>query len=185
MKSIIVNHIVLISLFFMLFFSNCGFQLNRNRAELKNGANSLHIQEVVNKSYSPALDVNIKRELEIILGTKKIEIMSKKQADLVIRLELLDLIVKKTKYALDPTNNVQSYQFNFKLIGKMKLIDNRDINQFSKTRSKSFIENKNIKADIDYISLNQDLTDIEKQSGNDDVVSSFVTNIVNELTDAF
>lgn len=169
----------------MLFFSNCGFQLNRNRIELKNGASSLHIQEVVNKSYIPALDVKIKRELEIRLNTKKVKLTSKKQADLVIGLELLDLVIKKNKYALDPTNNVQSYQFNFKLNGKIKLIDNKAINQFTKTRIRPLIENKSVSADIDYFSTNQDLSDNEKQSGNDDVVAAFVTKIVNELTDAF
>ena len=185
MKSIIVNHLVLISLFFILILSNCGFQLNRNRAVLINGAESLYIQKVTNRTYSPALDVKIKRELEILLSTQKIELTSKKQADLVINIELLNLTITKSKYALDPNTNVQSYEYKFQLTGSMNLIDNKGINQIQIIPKASVFKNTSLKATYDLISLNQDLSTIETQTGNEDVVINFAKKILNELTDAF
>jgi|APSaa5957512622_1039677.scaffolds.fasta_scaffold42543_2 outer membrane lipopolysaccharide assembly protein LptE/RlpB len=185
MKSIIVNHLVLISLFFILIFSNCGFQLNRNRVVLKNGATSLYIQRITNSSYSPALDVKVKRELEILLNTQKIELISKKQADLVINIELLNLSIVKSKYALDPDTNVQSYEFRFQLVGKMNLIENKSINQVQNIPSESLFENVTLKVTNDLISTNQDLTTEETETGNEDVVTFFAKKILDELTDAF
>lgn len=185
MKSIIVNHLVLISLFFILIFSNCGFKLNRNQVVLKNGATSLYIKRVINSSYTPALDVKVKRELEILLNTQKIELTSKKQADLVIGIELLNLVITKSKYAIDPDDNIQSYEFKFQIIGKMNLINNKSINQVQNTASESLFENVTLKAVHNLISTNQDLTTIETETGNKDVVTVFTKKILDELTDSF
>ncbi len=185
MKSIIVNHLVILSLFFIIFFSNCGFQLNRNRIELKNGASSLHIQKVVNRSFSPTLDIKLKKELKILLNSKEIPLISRNQADLVINIEILNYIITKTKYAIDPDTNIQSYQFKFQLTGEMQLIDNKGINQNILLTNEQLFENKKIKANINLISQNQDLDEEEKQSGKKDVIVKLASVILKKLTNDF
>ena len=120
-----------------------------------------------------------------MLNTQKIELISKKQADLVINIELLNLSIVKSKYALDPDTNVQSYEFRFQLVGKMNLIENKSINQVQNIPSESLFENVTLKVTNDLISTNQDLTTEETETGNEDVVTFFAKKILDELTDAF
>lgn len=182
---IIVNKLVLVSLFFTFLLTNCGFQLNRNQIELNNGATSIHIKEVVNSSYYPSLDVKLKEALSSQFSLKKITLTSLKQADLVIKLNVTGLIISKSKYALDPNTNIQSYQFLFQMIGELKTINNKPANQNITIEVEKLIENKKINANYTIISQNQDLTDLELLSGKEEVVVVFSKNILNDMTNSF
>lgn len=120
-----VNLLVAVCCTFSLFFSGCGFQLNRNRVRLINGAASVSIFQIENGSYTSGLEIDLKNELIGELKQRSVALSGPRRADLVLSCEILSLKIDKSKYSLDTETDVQTYRFRFDIEGRLTVLDNR------------------------------------------------------------
>ena len=121
----LVNALVVLGCAFCLFFSGCGFRLNRNRVQLLNSATSVSIFEIVNSSYTPGLDIDLRSRLMGELQQRSVALSTPQRADLVLSCEIVSFQIGKSKYALDTETDIQTYQFRFDIAGKLTVLDNR------------------------------------------------------------
>ncbi len=112
--------IVLIVL--VIFLPSCGFKLNRNQITLPDNAQSISLQSIENKSYTPGLDIRLKELLIDGLSRNAVKIQPSQTADLSLLFQIDSAQYSRSDYALD--NTTQSYEFIFTITGKLTLISN-------------------------------------------------------------
>lgn len=156
-------------------FNACGFQLNRNRLQLPNGATSIHLYKIANNSYIPRLDFDLKDKLIEKLIQNSIDIRLTEEADMILSFTLESLTTKKSEYSLD--DSAQTYEYLFNVRGRLSVFDNRTqlfyLNNFSVGSSYS------IKTE------DTDLSSFDEEDGRSRVLDSLSDVIANKLTDSF
>ena len=106
----------------VILLSGCGFKLNRNQITLPDGARSISLQSIVNKSYTPGLDILLKELLIDGLSRNAVAIRSPQTADLSLLFQIDKAQYSRRDYALD--NTTKSYEFVFTVSGKLTLVSN-------------------------------------------------------------
>ncbi|MDX2469192.1 MAG: LPS assembly lipoprotein LptE [SAR324 cluster bacterium] len=104
-----------------LLFSACGFQLNRNQISLPNGATSLSLKKIKNKSFTPGLDIELTRKIKQSLNQSNVKVNSR--GELTFSVNITGATKKKTQLEIG-TNLTYLYLFSIK--SEISLVDNRD-----------------------------------------------------------
>ncbi len=155
--------------------SGCGFQLNRNKLQLPNQAQSISIAKIENKSFVPRLDIRLKALLIEKLSTNLIALKSVSQSDLVLNFVLSTFSSSQSEYSLDETG--QTYEFQFNASGELTVFDNR---------TDKFILNRElIKSSYSVITQAADLSSTEVEEAREEVLNSLSQVIAEKLTDNF
>lgn len=185
MKNIFVNAAFVISL---LFFSACGFQLNRNQAQLIDGAKSISVTSVENNSFIPSLDIALKSKLLQKLSAKSIPIKSGTRGDFLIEISINNITSSRSKYSL--VDGVQTYLHTFTATGALKIsqnpkwaaLQNRPL---SKKKQKTYPVTKPLTATYGVKSTDEDLsqTDIDDYRG--DVLEALCSSVISQLSVTF
>ncbi len=112
-----VNPILTLLMVLTLFLSNCGFRLNRNQISLPENAQSVSLQNIKNRSFTPRLDILLKDILIDRFSRNAVEIKPTPLADLSLAIQINSATYARHDYALDNTTN--SYEFTFTIGAKL------------------------------------------------------------------
>ena len=102
-----------------LLLSNCGFRLNRNQITLPENAQSISLQNIENRSFTPRLDILLKDILIDRFSRNGVEIKSTQLADLSLTIQINSANYIRYVYALD--NTTSSYEFIFTITAKLDI----------------------------------------------------------------
>lgn len=154
---------------------SCGFQLNRNRMQLPDGADSIAIERIENRSYIPRLDIRLKSQLIERFNASSIPIRLSNQADLVLTFVIKSFQRQRENYALDDTE--QTYEYKFTATGELTVFDNRS-NRF-------YLQSSPLNQSYSYITSATDLTSSEIDEGREELLDALSQAIAAKLTDRF
>ena len=168
-----VTSFLLISL--LLIVTSCGFQLNRNKLQLLNQAQSISISEIVNKSFVPRLDINLKALLIETFNSNLVSIKPINQADLVLNLVINTYELKQSEYSLDETG--QTYEFQFSLNGELSVFDNRT--------ERYILRQEALKGSYSVTTQSADLSSSEVEEAREDLLEALSETIASKLGDDF
>ena len=118
----VVKPFLLIFLLFLIFIGSCGFQINRNRITLPDGAQSISLSQIINESFTPGLDVMLKEILTSEFSNNSIPLKPQKSADLQLAFQIERFSLSKKEVTL---NSQISYHHLFVISGNLSLLDNR------------------------------------------------------------
>ncbi len=162
-------------LLFILELSGCGFQLNRNRLQLPNGATSIYFYQIVNRSYIPRLDLDLKDKLIGKFTQNSIDVRLTDEADMILSFTLESLTTTKSEYSLDDSE--QTYEYAFKVQGRLSVFDNR-------TQS-YYLNNVSVGSSYSITTEDTDLSSIDEEDGRSQVLDKLGNVIAKKLTDSF
>lgn len=191
MKIKVVNALVVS----FLFISSCGFQLNRNKAELIDGARSVSLVQVKNGSYIPSLDISLKSNLLEKLSQKSVSIKSGSQGDLLIEVLINNITSNRSKYSL--VDSVQTYLHSFSATARVTIRQNRKwlaLTQEAQSKDKTSVKNtekskypkaENISASYSIKSTDEDLSQTDIDTYRVNVIKSLCDTIISQLSVTF
>jgi outer membrane lipopolysaccharide assembly protein LptE/RlpB len=162
---------------FFLFFAvyGCGFQLNRNRLQLPDQAESLAVSQIANRSYVPRLDLQLRDLLIEKFNRDSVTITSATRADLVLSFTITSMSTSKSEYSLDDL--VETYDFKFSARGTMTVYDNRN---------ESYLINaKSLGGDYSIKTESTDLTAAEIEEGREEALDNLSDQITQNMNDDF
>ena len=163
-------------LFFLFFLiAGCGFQLNRNRIQLPNGAQSVYLYNFSNNSYTPRLEFDLKNKLIGKFALNSITIQPDNNADLVLSFVIDALSMTKSTYSLDDSD--QTYDFAFKSVGKLTVYDNRT--------QTYYLKDTQLTGSYSIKTTDSDLSTIDEEEGRSKALDSLASAISEKLTDSF
>ena len=174
-----------------LFISSCGFQLDRNKAELVDDAQSVSVIKVENKSFIPSLDVSLKSNLLEKLSLKSIPIKSGARGDLLIEVSINNITSSRSNYSL--VDSVQTYSHNFSAVGSVTISQNSKWNALSqktqniskKSKKSSYPKTTSLSASFSVKSTDEDLSQTDIDTYRVDVIKSLCSSIVTQLSNTF
>ncbi len=165
------------ALLFFLFLmqTGCGFQLNRNRIQLIEQANSIAVSKISNKSYVPRLDLRLRDLLIERFNLDSVTIAPLAKADLVLTFTIDSMTRSKSDYSLDDSE--KTYDFTFSVKGSLNVYDNR---------SESFLINgKSLGGSYSVKTTSTDLSASEIDEGREEALDGLSNTIAQNLNDSF
>jgi outer membrane lipopolysaccharide assembly protein LptE/RlpB len=127
-----VNPILILLIVLALLLSNCGFRLNRNQISLPENAQSISLQNIENRSFTPRLDILLKDILIDRFSRNAVEIKPAQLADLSLTIQIDSANDVRQDYALD--NTTSSYEFIFTITAKLSVTLNSNKTQLIKNQ---------------------------------------------------
>ncbi len=106
--------------------ASCGFQLNRNRVTLLDGAQSIALEGIENHSYAPRLDVDLAQSLTEALSRAGIPLSPVAGADLTFRFVIDDSGISRNQQIL---GTIVRYDYRSFIRGRIWLTDQRNKRQ--------------------------------------------------------
>jgi len=177
LKKVPVNPLLSLILFFSIMLNSCGFQLNRNQIQLPENAKSMSIDKIENRSFVPRLDLDLKEVLVDLFARNSVDLTNSNRADLSLSFEIIVTSTTKSEYALDSTNNQQSYQFDFIISGIL--------NVMNLSKQSMYIENTTISGSYSIKTQSEDLTQTEIEEGRQKALADLGKKISTKLTQSF
>jgi len=115
-----------ICFYFALSFlsAGCGFQLNRNQAQLPKQATNLNLNKIENSSFRPGIDLELRQHLYQKFANAGIGIFNSPLADLSLEFQIQKAGNSKEEFSLQ--EGVQSYRYHFLVQGVLLVVDQRD-----------------------------------------------------------
>lgn len=165
----------MILLSILLFIQGCGFQLNRNKIQLPDLADSIAIAKIENKSYVPRLDIKLKSYLIDRFNANSITVSGVGEADLALSFSIQSMSLSRDEYSLDDSG--QNYEFKFVISGVLNVFDNRTNTFFKKDQAMT--------KSYSVITAESDLTTTEIEEGREKLLKDLSVSIAAELTDTF
>lgn len=166
---------IFLSLIAVFFLNGCGFQLNRNTLKLVEGAETLSIEEVINNTFVPGIDLKLKEYLLTQLNLNSIAVVASENADISLSFFIDSQQTNRSDYSLD--DNDQIYVFQFSIKGKLSLFDN--------WKQGFILKEKQISETYSLRTENADLSAAELEEGRDKMIEKLANRIITNLSDQF
>ncbi len=155
-----------------LLFSSCGFQLNRNQISLPNGATSLALKKVENRSFVPSLDIELTRKIKQSLNTANIK--NTARGDLGFKVTITG--ATQTRTQLEIGSNL-TYVYLFSINSEVSLDDNRD--------QSSIFTKDEVSGEYRMETTEDSLDDATKETGMSRAASDLTQKVLSKLTQNF
>jgi len=170
-----VNPILILLMVSVLLLPNCGFRLNRNQITLPENAQSISLQNIENRSFTPRLDILLKDFLINRFSRNAVKIQPAQLADLSLTIQIDSANYVRQDYALD--NTTISYEFLFTIAAKLTVTHN--------DKNTDLIKNQPLSGIYSIKTESTDLSQTEIADGRVSALENLGDQVIQKLTQNF